>query len=112
MAKLIPRNSAEKRPCLIQYSGAKIGRRFDLTSSVNIIGSSTSVEVVIADNSVLEKHAKITLDKGSIVIIDLSRSQATFVNELPIENQRNLRDGDIIRIGKIMLKIFTQGLDW
>ena len=97
-------------PCLVQYSGAKIGKRFNLQSGENIIGQKMGLHVTLPETSVAETHARILVHSHEVMIEDLTGNGGTFVNDAEVQTKQTLRDGDIIRVGQIMLKFFQDGL--
>jgi two-component system cell cycle response regulator len=96
-----------KRACLIQYSGDSLGRRYILDSPEVTIGRSSTTGIVIPDASVSREHAKCIAVGNSIEIEDLKSSNGTFINDQRVEGRRSMRDGDILRLGSILLKFFA-----
>lgn len=66
----------------------KIGRDPDL------------VDFVLDDSSVSRKHALIYKEEDNLCITDLSHTNPTSVNGLPISDFQILNEGDIVQIGK------------
>ncbi len=64
-----------------------------------IIGRAQSVDIVINDNIVSRKHAKITTKDGSYYIEDLKSTNGTFVNGKKISQKQKILKTDEIRIG-------------
>ena len=95
-----------KNACLVQYSGSKLGKRYPLTEATNIIGRSPSVQVVINEASVSRQHARLVGMGDDVGVEDLGSSNGTFVNDARAEGQVKLQDGDIIRLGTVLLKFF------
>lgn len=106
-------NSQERKtklPCVVQYSGSKIGRQFILQPGENLIGQRSSLQVSLTGESVSDIHARILILGDEVVIEEMSQMNRTYVNEFGIQNKAILRDGDIIRVGNILLKFFKDGL--
>jgi hypothetical protein len=53
------------------------------------------------------QHAAITCEGGSLVIEDLHTANGTYVNRarVPPGDKRSLREGDVIQIGEVQLKV-------
>ena len=96
-----------KNACLVQYSGAKLGKRYPLTETVNIVGRSPTVQVVISEASVSRQHAQFVLVGDQVAVEDLGSSNGTFLNDAPVKSRTNLKDGDIVRLGTVLLKFFA-----
>jgi Domain of unknown function (DUF4388)/FHA domain len=69
-----------------------------------VIGRSSELDMVLIEDMVSRKHAKITLAPGQIMIADLGSTNGTFVNGEKIKKAR-LKEGDRILIGTSILKL-------
>ena len=97
-----------QRPsCLIQYSGANLGRRYLLDSSSVIIGRSPQANIVITDSTISREHARCVQVGTRIEIEDINSSNGSFVNDSKIQGRVPLRDGDIVRLGSVLFKFFA-----
>jgi len=67
------------------------------------IGRLPSNAISISDGSVSSKHARIVRTAEGFVLEDLQSRNGTFVNGERITEKRLLVDGDLIRLGKIIL---------
>ncbi len=68
------------------------------------IGRSNDNGLAVPDSSVSGKHARILRTDDGFVIEDLKSRNGTFVNgERVTEGQRKLSDGDLIRLGKVIM---------
>lgn len=93
--------------CLVQYNGAKIGKRFLLNKETLVMGRSPDVDIVVAEQSVSRQHAKCYVSDDTIEMEDLGSSNGTFINDDRIASRTQLKDGDMIRVGTILLKYFS-----
>lgn len=96
-----------KNACLVQYSGAKLGKRYPLTETQNVVGRSPTVQIIINEASVSRQHARFVLVGDNVAVEDMGSSNGTFVNDVRTEGQVALKDGDIIRLGTVLLKFFA-----
>jgi two-component system, cell cycle response regulator len=96
-----------KRACLVQYSGASLGKRYILDSAEMIIGRAPKSGIVLNEGSVSRQHARFFQTGDTVELEDLGTTNGTFVNDLKVEVRSRLRDGDIIRLGTILLKFFA-----
>jgi hypothetical protein len=67
------------------------------------IGRAAANGIVIADGSVSSSHARISRTSDGFVLEDLQSRNGTFVNGEKVTAKRVLSDGDLIRVGKIIL---------
>jgi hypothetical protein len=86
-------------------SGKYQGGEFPLTTDGEIvIGRSSDMDMVLVEDMVSRKHAKITCEEGKITIEDLRSTNGTFVNGEKVQQGR-LKEGDRILIGTSILKL-------
>lgn len=68
------------------------------------IGRAADNGIAVPDGSVSSQHARILRTDDGFVIEDLQSRNGTFVNgERVVEGQRKLADGDLIRVGKVIM---------
>lgn len=92
-------------------SGKYQGGEFPLKSDKQIvIGRSSELDMVLVEDMVSRKHAKIQVASGAITIEDLGSTNGTFVNGEKVKQAR-LKEGDRILIGTSILKLIHQGAD-
>jgi len=90
-------------------SGKYQGGEFPLKPNKQvIIGRSSDLDMVLVEDMVSRKHAKITCQDGKVLIEDLGSTNGTFVNGEKIRQSR-LKEGDRILIGTSILKLVAQG---
>jgi Domain of unknown function (DUF4388)/FHA domain len=86
-------------------SGKYQGGEYPLQESGElVIGRSSELDMVLIEDMVSRKHAKITLAPGQITIADLGSTNGTFVNGEKVKKAR-LKEGDRILIGTSILKL-------
>ena len=86
-------------------SGKYQGGEFPLAPEREIvIGRSSELDMVLVEDMVSRKHAKITTNGAQIVIMDLGSTNGTFVNGEKVRKTR-LKEGDRILIGTSILKV-------
>lgn len=87
------------------YQGGELPLKDD---TVVVIGRSSELDMVLVEDMVSRKHAKITVSGGSIVIEDLGSTNGTFVNGEKIKSHK-LKESDRILVGTSILKVVRQG---
>src|SRR5258707_3556554 len=86
-------------------SGKYQGGEFPLRMEREIIvGRSSELDMVLVEDMVSRKHAKITTTGDQILIQDLGSTNGTFVNGEKIKKVR-LKEGDRILIGTSIIKL-------
>ena len=91
-------------------SGKYQGGEFPLKAEKQIvIGRSSELDMVLVEDMVSRKHARISVNgAGHISIEDLGSTNGTFVNGEKVK-QAMLKEGDRILIGTSILKLIQQG---
>ena len=97
---------ATSAACLVIIYGADLGRRVVLEGSNLEIGRSIKCDLSIDQESVSRHHARITWDGGRYRIADLGSTNGSYVNDELVQ-ERVLRDGDQLKIGRTILKFMT-----
>lgn len=96
--------SSSNEVCLIAISGNMMGQKFILPKDEVIIGRERS-DIIIEDNKVSRRHAKIKFLNGTLEITDLNSTNGTYVNYIPVKSSQILRYGDRIIIGGTAIKV-------
>lgn len=76
---------------------------FPLLDDEQTIGRAPTNQIAIPDGSVSSVHARILRSAEGFVLEDLQSRNGTFVNGEKVEGKRQLTDGDLIRLGKIIM---------
>ncbi len=92
--------------CLVQYSGSGMGKRHLLQDKEVSIGRLTSASIFLNEASVSRDHARFYLSETSVEVADMGSANGTYINDERIQGRVSLKDGDIIRLGTILLKFF------
>ena len=71
-----------------------------------VIGRSSDLDMVLVEDMVSRKHARITMQQDQIWIEDLGSTNGTFVNGEKIKRAR-LKEGDRVLIGTSILKVIA-----
>ncbi|HEU5087440.1 MAG TPA: FHA domain-containing protein [Roseiflexaceae bacterium] len=86
-------------------TGVPVGKMFPLGPS-NIIGRSMeNCEIALNDSFLSQQHARLELRDDTWIIEDLHSTNGTFVNDIEVRDQTILEDGDILRLGRVEMKL-------
>jgi pSer/pThr/pTyr-binding forkhead associated (FHA) protein len=96
----------EGAPWTLRFiSGKYQGGEFPLRPNREIvIGRSSDLDMVLVEDMVSRKHAKIVTDGRSVSIQDLGSTNGTFVNGEKVRSMQ-LKDGDRILVGTSIIKL-------
>ncbi len=88
-------------------SGKYQGGEFPIVPDKQIVvGRSSDLDMVLVEDMVSRKHARITMQQDQIWIEDLGSTNGTFVNGEKIKRAR-LKEGDRVLIGTSILKVIA-----
>lgn len=84
-----------------KYQGGEFPLRMDREI---VIGRSSDLDMVLVEDMVSRRHAKIATTNGEITIQDLGSTNGTFVNGEKV-SKTSLREGDRILVGTSIIKL-------
>jgi pSer/pThr/pTyr-binding forkhead associated (FHA) protein len=88
-------------PELVCTKGSLKGQVFPITGSGLEIGRADENDVVLLrDSAVSRFHAKLLYDNGSLWLRDAGSRNGVFVNDKRLTDHKDLRVGDVVRIGE------------
>jgi pSer/pThr/pTyr-binding forkhead associated (FHA) protein len=109
-------SGTEPSPSDLRYglrfiSGKYQGGEYPLGEGQEIvIGRSSELDMVLVEEMVSRKHARIALSDGVITIEDLGSTNGTFVNGEKVE-RGTLKEGDRVLVGTNILKVMAISQD-
>jgi tetratricopeptide (TPR) repeat protein len=80
-------------------------RDFQLESKEYVLGSGENCGIVLKDDKVSDQHAKLYFQKRNFIIKPLSQDASLSVNDLAIEADTELVQGDEIKIGRTTIEM-------
>jgi pSer/pThr/pTyr-binding forkhead associated (FHA) protein len=85
---------------LILKSGDKSGMEYEVRDGL-VLGRRLEAPIHLNDTKASREHAKIVMEGGGYVLVDLDSTNGTFVNGNKVLRHRLVRD-DLVRIGRTM----------
>jgi diguanylate cyclase (GGDEF)-like protein len=101
-----------RNPSLVIILGRPLGQQFVLDGKNLVMGRQPDCDIWIADESISRAHAEISKDHNSeCSVTDLDSTNGTYLNERRIKpkEQAILKDGDLLKVGNIILKFIAEG---
>lgn len=96
--------------CLViihRRDGLQLTRRIDLSHSVVRIGRDTTNDVVLDDEEVSRRHARLEARGSRWVLMDVGSTNGTFLNDREIDGCVKLKLGDRLKLGSHIFKFLT-----
>jgi predicted component of type VI protein secretion system len=90
---------------LIVASGKQMGKRISVSSPKFLIGRGEECHLRPQSSMVSRKHCVISIEGNSAAIEDLGSTNGTFVNDEKLEQRRELRSGDRIKVGILAMEV-------
>ncbi len=91
------------KPAPIGTLTTDTGTMHPLLEEVTTIGRTPKNTIALEDGSVSSNHARVLRGDDGFVIEDVGSRNGTFVNSEKIDGKRPLADGDIVRLGKVLM---------
>jgi len=83
--------------------GPDAGRQIALPRPL-VLGRDSSADVVLADEQVSRRHARVSPSQNGIEIEDLESTNGTFVNDNQLHGRIEIRPGDTVIVGVTVLE--------
>jgi EmrB/QacA subfamily drug resistance transporter len=90
-------------PVLVVTEGAQAGQRFPVASELSI--GRADADITLDDPQISRRHAIVRPVAGAVEIKDVGSANGTFVNGERLVEPWKLVDGDIVRFGRVSLKL-------
>jgi len=90
---------------LIVANGKQMGKKILVSSSKFLIGRGEECHLRPQSSLVSRKHCVILIEKDLAAIEDLGSTNGTFVNDEKLEQRRELKSGDRIKVGMLWLEV-------
>lgn len=90
-------------PILTIQTGSRSGEAVPFDRTI-VVGRASSADVVLDDTTVSRRHAVFTWANDECMIEDLQTGNGTFVNSKRLKAPVMLKDGDEVRLGRVVVK--------
>jgi len=91
-------------PEFVIQSGKHAGKKLRLPSPEILIGRDESCVIRLTSRDVSRYHCRIRRTESGWTVRDLGSSNGTFVNDVEIQQEQELKPGDAIRTGPLILQ--------
>jgi DNA-binding NtrC family response regulator len=88
---------------IVVLAGPDEGKEAPLGSTCEI-GTDEDCDFVLTDTSISRRHARVTLERGSIVVRDLKSRNGTFLGETKV-GEATVSLGSVLRVGRTYLAV-------
>lgn len=91
---------------LVSDSSWLAGREFRLSSPVTVLGRGKDCTIVIPGTHLSRHHAQLRQEGNRLVLRDLGSTNGSYVNEVRIEGEQEIRVGDRLRFDVYSFRVF------
>jgi FHA domain/Domain of unknown function (DUF4388) len=98
-----PQSLSSAAPELVATLTADDGTMHPLLEEISTIGRTPANTIALRDGSVSANHARVVRSAEGFMIEDVGSRNGTFVNSEKLSAKHLLADGDLVRLGKIIL---------
>jgi pSer/pThr/pTyr-binding forkhead associated (FHA) protein len=93
---------------LVVEEGPEIGRRWPVMLGDTSLGRNRSAnDIVTPSRTASRRHAVIRADANQCMYYDIEPTNPTLLNDSPVVGSHELVEGDLVRIGDVVLR-FTK----
>jgi pSer/pThr/pTyr-binding forkhead associated (FHA) protein len=93
---------------LVVMQGAHQGKEIPIAHSQFIIGRDPQCQLRPASSMISRRHCALLTRQGKVFLRDFGSTNGTHVNDQRVDGERELRDGDRIRIDPLVFQIRIQ----
>jgi len=94
-------------PALVVVFGTQLGKAYYLQAAEQTLGRTAACDIQLPEDSISRKHARITVTRHAVTVVDLDSTNGIFVNGHR-RQQAELQDGDRLHLGETVLKFLSR----
>lgn len=90
---------------LIVQNGKQAGLEIPIRKERFLIGRGEECQLRPQSNLISRKHCLIRIEEAGVTVEDCGSTNGTFLNDEKIIERRELKDGDLLRVGMLILQV-------
>jgi len=98
-----------KLSLVVVSEGKASGQSIPVKLSQFIIGRDPQCHLRPASSVISKRHCALITKDGKVYVRDFDSTNGTFVNEQQIKGQRELKNGDVLKLGPVVLRVQMEG---
>jgi diguanylate cyclase (GGDEF)-like protein len=101
--------AATSEACVVQIYGPGLGKKTTLNGVETTIGRGDGCEIVVEMDNVSRRHCSLLLRGNAVTLRDEGSTNGTYLNNVEVEGEVELRSGDLITVGSAIFKFLFGG---
>lgn len=100
----------QQRDCLIviyHEDKAQQGKRLELVHGAAWLGRDADSDLVLLDEGVSRRHARVERQGDAWLVMDVGSRNGTLLNGQPLSGVRRLKNGDLLKLGSVIVKYLS-----
>jgi two-component system, cell cycle response regulator len=100
----------QQRDCLIvihHKEKDQQGKRLELVSGTARIGRDEDSELVLLDEGVSRRHVRVERSGDAWLVMDVGSRNGTLLNGAPLSGVKRLKNGDLLKLGSVIIKYLS-----
>lgn len=94
---------------MVLTEGKASGKAIPITLSQFLIGRDPQCQLRPASAVISKRHCAILIKNGTVLVRDFDSTNGTFVNDEPVKGQREVHQGDQLRVGPLTFQVTIEG---
>jgi pSer/pThr/pTyr-binding forkhead associated (FHA) protein len=96
---------AMKAFLIVQIPGPMHGKKIPITGAAFTIGRDPKCSLEASNPALAEQHCALTIRQGQLFVRDLETDTGTLVNDVRINGEIRVREGDRVKVGPLLFRI-------
>lgn len=105
--KKLPVRGVKNQFALRVSSGFNQGALITLSKKKSVLGRSFKAAIPLEDDKASREHTQIVNENGKFFVLDMGSTNGTYLNDVLLAERRELKAGDLIRIGSSVFRFET-----
>jgi len=94
-----------KLSLVVKASGKQEGKVIPITLPQFVVGRDPQCQLRPASPMISKRHCALLQRDGKVYIRDFGSTNGTFVNDQPVKDEQELRDGETLKIGPLVFEV-------
>ncbi len=94
---------------LVVGQGAAKGKLIPISLPQFVIGRDSKCHLRPVSQTISKRHCELLIREERAFVKDLGSTNGTFINDVPVKGERELHDGDVLKVGPLDFQVRLEG---